>query len=277
MPDRIRRAVLLAAVGLIGCRRHAPLPAEEACASDAEAVSASASPASPTSRELPPLGGEWLVQLPLDGFGPAAVSVPLGATSPRGVVVGVHGRNDRPDWACGEWRGATDGRQFVLCPHGVPADAPPGRGLAFAGVERTRGEIDAGIEALKARFGPYVADGPMIYAGFSLGAILGVAIIADDPARFPIAMLGEGGQEEWTLRRVASFAKGGGRRVLFVCSTGGCEVDAARPMGALARAGVEVKLVSAGHIGHLVDDRVVSAVRAVWPWVAGEAPELPPR
>jgi len=151
------------------------------------------------------------------------------------------------------------------------------RGLAFAGAERTRREIDAGLAALKTRFGPYVADGPMIYAGFSLGAILGVAIVADDPARFPIAVLGEGGQEEWTPARVASFAKGGGRRVLFVCSTGACETATSRPLAALARAGIEVKLVSAGHVGHLVDDRVVATVRAAWPWVTGEKTEPSPR
>ncbi len=158
------------------------------------------------------------MKLPLDGFGDAVVSVPLGATSPRSVVVAAHGRNDRPEWACGEWRGITEAGPFILCPHGVPADAPPGRGLAFAGVERTRHEIDAGLAALRARFGAYVTDGPMIYAGFSLGAILGVSVVADDPGRFPIAVLGEGGQEQWTPARVASFSGGGGQRVLFVCS-----------------------------------------------------------
>ncbi len=210
------------------------------------------------------------MHLPVDGFGDAAVAVPLGATSPRDVVIGVHGRNDRPEWACSEWRAVT-ARPFVLCPHGVPADAPARRGLAFAGVEPTRREIDAGLAALKARFGAYVADGPMIYAGFSLGAILGVAIVADDPAHFPIVVLGEGGHDAWTPERVAAFARGGGRRVLFVCSTSVCETAAARPLAALGRAGVQVKLISAGHIGHLVDDRVVAAVHAAWPWVIGEA------
>ena len=37
-------------------------------------------------------------------------------------------------------------RPFVLCPHGEPADAPPGRGLAFAGAARTRREIDAAYD-----------------------------------------------------------------------------------------------------------------------------------
>lgn len=210
------------------------------------------------------------MRLPLSGFGDAVVSVPLGATAPRPVVIGVHGRNDRPEWACGEWRGVTDGSAFVVCPHGVPANAAPGRGLAFAGAAELRREIDAGLAALRARFGRYVADGPMIYAGFSLGAILGVAVVAEEPARFPIVVLGEGGQEQWTPERVKRFAKGGGRRVLFVCSTAACEAATPKAMAALTRAGVQTKLVSAGYIGHLVDDRVVAVVRAAWPWVVGE-------
>jgi hypothetical protein len=39
---------------------------------------------------------------------------------------------------------------------------------------------------------------------------------------------------------------------------------------------MKVKLVSAGHIGHLVNDRVVATVRAAWPWVTGE-PGPPPQ
>jgi hypothetical protein len=65
--------------------------------------------------------------------------------------------------------------------------------------------------------------------------------------------------------------------VLFVCSTGACEAATPPALAALRRAGVEAKMVSAGHIGHLVDDRVVAVVRAAWPWVAGEAAETPGR
>jgi len=270
------RVCLILLIGPLGCRGSSPSSIPEVDAADTAPSTPSALPPPVLAPGLPPLGGEWLVHLPLDGFGAAVVAVPLGATSPRDVVVGVHGRNDRPEWACGEWRGVT-AAPFVLCPHGVPADAPAGRGLAFAGAERTRREIDAGLAALRARFGPYVAQGPMIYAGFSLGAILGVAIVADDAARFPVAVLGEGGHDAWTPERVTRFVKGGGRRVLFVCSTGECEAATARPLAALSRAGVQVKLVSAGHLGHLVDDRVVAAVRAAWPWVTGDEREPPPQ
>jgi hypothetical protein len=265
------RLVLGAALALTlgacphSCRKHdGPAPPAPPTQHDA------AAPSPTPTDDLPPLGGDWIVHLPLDGFGPAAVSVPLGATSPRPLVVGVHARNDRPEWACGEWRGITEARPFILCPHGVPVGAPPEAGLVFAGAERTRREIDAGLDALRARFGRYVAEGPVVYGGFSLGAILGVQIVASDPARFPIAVLGEGGAEEWTPRRVAAFANGGGRRVLFVCSTAYCENVAARPLAALVRAGVAAKLVSAGNIGHLIDDRVIAVVRTAWPWVSGE-------
>jgi hypothetical protein len=263
--ERARHAALLPLIALLlACHHAAPSPATDAAASPP--------PPAPTASgaDLPPLGGDWFVHLPLEGFGAAGVSVPLGTTTPRPLVVALHARADRPEWACGEWRGITQAQPFILCPHGVPADAPSNAGLVFAGIEPTRREIDAGIAALRARFGPYVAEGPMICAGFSLGANLGVRVAAAEPARFPIAVLGEGGHDAWTPERVAGFAKGGGKRVLFVCSTGVCDTEAARPLLALAHAGVETKLVSAGHIGHLVDDRVVSVVREAWPWVTGE-------
>jgi hypothetical protein len=272
-----RRILPLGLLALVGCLDGSPAKETLAPGTVTSSASVPAPPVSADGGGLPPLGGEWLVRLPLEGFGDASVVVPLGATSPRGIVVGVHGRNDRPDWACGEWRGVAGAAPFILCPHGVPTDAPSGRPLAFAGAEQTRREIDAGLAALETRFGAYVACGPMIYAGFSLGAILGVAIVAGDPVRFPIAVLGEGGQEQWTKVRVDAFAKGGGQRVLFVCSTGAARPMTARPLAALARAGVTAKLVSAGRIGHLVDDRVIAAARAAWPWVVGEGPEPGPR
>jgi hypothetical protein len=259
-PSRPRLVPLGLLLLALGCDRRPP-------PSRLDPAPAPEPPIASAPQPLPPLGGEWLVHLPLEGFGPAAVAVPLGATTARPVVVALHGRNDRPEWACGEWRGAAGAEPFILCPHGVPVDAPPERGLAFAGAAQARKEIDAGLDALRARFGHYVADGPMIYAGFSLGAILGVSIVSADAGRFPVAVLGEGGQAAWTRERAAAFARGGGRRVLFVCSTGGCEAETPRAMATLRREGIRAKVVSAGQIGHLVDDRVVAAARGAWGWV----------
>jgi hypothetical protein len=225
---------------------------------------------SASSSRLPPLESDWLVRLPLEGFGKAVVAAPTGSTSPRPILVGVHALRDRPEWACGEWLGVTQGHPFILCPHGVPVNAGPNEGLAFVSVDDLRREIDAGIAALRARFGPYVADGPMIYGGFSRGAFYGVPIVADAPVRFPVVVLGEGGQSSWTDARASQFARGGGKRVLFVCSTAECEAQTPPALAILKRAGVEAKMISAGHIGHLVDDRVVTLIRSEWPWVVSD-------
>src|SRR5690606_1646561 len=43
----------------------------------------------------------WLVALDVPGFGSANVAVPLGARSPRPLVIALHGDADRPEWPCG--------------------------------------------------------------------------------------------------------------------------------------------------------------------------------
>ncbi|MDI1432778.1 hypothetical protein [Polyangium sorediatum] len=221
----------------------------------------------PSASTLPPLGGDWLVRLPLEGFLDAVIAAPIGTTSPRPVLIGVHGSRDRPEWACGEFLGVTKGHPFLLCPHGVLHHAGPEPLYGFTNAEALKREIDAGLKALRARFGPYVVEAPMIYGGFSRGAYLGVSIVADDPARFPVAVFGEGGQSSWTDDRASRFARGGGKRVLFVCSTANCERETPPALGILKRAGVEAKMITAGHIGHIVDDRVVTLIRGSWPWL----------
>lgn len=63
--------------------------------------------------------------------------------------------------------------------------------------------------------------------------------------------------------------------MLFACSTGACEITTNLLLPKLARAGIDARLVSAGHIGHLVDDRVVNAIRPEFPWLTGGDPRYP--
>jgi hypothetical protein len=269
-------AALLACILAAGC--HVTRPDDDVTPSVAVGPSppgsaiVSSAGAPPDADPLPPLTGAWLERLSLDGFGDAFVSVPLGTTRPRAVMIGVHGMRDRPEWACGEWRGVSDAEPFILCPYGQPRDAPPGAGLTFSSAHELEAEIDAGLVALKARFGPYLLPGPMTYAGFSRGAILGVPILVAHPERYPRAILGEGGQDAWTQDAVRRYTAAGPRRVLFVCSTPVCE-RATRPVLSLfENAGVPVKLASAGDIGHLLDGRVVDATKPAWPWLAEDLP-----
>jgi pimeloyl-ACP methyl ester carboxylesterase len=181
---------------------------------------------------------------------------------------------DQPDWACGEWRGVTDSYPFILCPHGQPISGDASAGLTFTNAALAAAEIDAGLLALRARFGDRVAEGPLVYAGFSRGAFVGVPILVAHPELFPRAVLGEGGQSAWTADAAKRYAEGGGKRVLFVCTTRACEAATPPAMARLEKVGVAARMVSAGDIGHRFDGAVVEAIRPAWPWLVEGDPRF---
>src|SRR5258708_1577019 len=143
--------------------------------------------ATPPLQSTPPI-----VALPVPGFPAAVVSVPLGATSRRPIVVATHGIWDFPEGLCDNWRWIVGDRAWVLCPRG---DSMPDKTFRYRSGPALASEIDAGVAALALRYPGYVDDGPMLYAGFSLGAILGAWVIAHDAARYPRAVLTEGGED----------------------------------------------------------------------------------
>ena len=149
--------------------------------------------------ELAPLAADApFVPLEVEGYRPAIVSVPAGARRARPVLVALHGNFDRPEWQCEVWRGITS-FPFILCPRGIPrGDAPKSLDRwTYGGLKATEAELMAGLEALKKRFGAYIDDGPLLYTGFSLGAIYGARMLRDHPEQFPRAVLTEGGYESW--------------------------------------------------------------------------------
>lgn len=207
------------------------------------------------------------------------VSLPLGATSPRPVVITAHGNYDRPEWQCDVWRGVAGGGVFILCPRGVPRPDSPGPDdtrYTYSNNEALEREIRAGLNALRARFPEHVDKGPILYTGFSLGAIMGVSIVARDPALFPRAVLVEGGHDKWTPATVAAYTKGGGQRVLFACGQAGCEA-AAKPRAALLeKAGAAARIVHGKGVGHSYDGAVAREVKAALPWVTEGDPRFAP-
>jgi hypothetical protein len=236
----------------------------------AEADPTERSPEGSAPPALAPLLGTWLERLELDDGGVAFVSVPLGATEPRPVMVAVHGAGDRPEWACGGWRGVTEARSFIVCPQGTPT--ADGR-FYWSSTAKLRTVIDRALDASRTRFGKYLLEGPMVYAGFSAGVIYGTGMLRDDGARFPLLMLSEGGYDELTDASFAErFRKSGGQRVLLGCSTGGCAPRLDRARKVLEKAGVAARLNDAGHLGHNLDSRVVTSLRRDWPWLVEGAP-----
>jgi hypothetical protein len=219
---------------------------------------------------LPPLtDAAWLERFTLADGHAAFVSVPLGATEPRPVMVGMHGAGDRPEWACGGYRAATDAFPFIICPRGVP-EGPSSEKYVTPPAAWIEQDVIGALEALRARFGPYVAEGPLLYAGFSLGASRGAKVVADHAATFPIALLIEGAYSELTPGLCRQFAAGGGRRVMLGCGQAGCKARFAVAERALQSAGIEVRILDAQTGRHNLDGAMMHALHDAWPWLVAE-------
>jgi hypothetical protein len=132
--------------------------------------------------------------------------------------------------------------------------------------------VSAALTALRAHFEGYVAEGPLLYTGFSLGAIHGVGIVASDGNLYPRAVLIEGGHDGWTAARAKAYAAAGGKRVLFACGQRACKTDAATAQMNLHREGIETELVYGGEVGHTYDGPVAAEIARVWPWLVADDP-----
>jgi predicted esterase len=132
--------------------------------------------------------------------------------------------------------------------------------------------VEAALAAVRTRFEKYVARDPVIYTGFSLGAIHGVGIVASNGQRYPRAVLVEGGHDGWTAARAKAYAAAGGKRVLFACGQRACKNGAAQARKNLQREGVETELVYGGEVGHTYDGPVAREIAQGWAWLVGDDP-----
>ena len=247
------------------------VPASAAASASAAAFGSASAPQSAAPSARPALASpEPLVGLAVAGHHDAVVSLPLGATTRRPVVIAAHGNYDTPESQCGVWRALVHDRAFVLCPRGIArTDSPSDDDTrwTYADSAAFTKELDASLEALRARYAEYVDAGPMVYTGFSLGAILGVPYLMRDPARFPRVVLVEGGHDAWTAERARAFGAKGGQRVLFACGQPGCVIDARGPSSRLLRANVSSKTVHGAGVGHGYFGAVASEVGKQIDWL----------
>lgn len=207
----------------------------------------------------PPPTADGLVDLPVPGYGNAVVSVPRGAFGPKPVMVVAHGRSGGPD-ICEHYRRELVGeRGFILCPRGKPFE----KGGYTFGPEISQ-EIEAGLMAMRARFGLLVDPGPMIYIGYSQGAAYAPSVVMKSPARYSRVVVVEGGTGGWDAKK---FAKGGGQRMLFACGQASCAKSAQSSAVAMLRAGVGSDVHYAPGAGHVFWGAVHDGVRARWSWL----------
>lgn len=214
-------------------------------------------------RELPPLANvSWLEPITLSDGGTAYVAPPVGAREPRPLIVAVHGAGDRAEWACGGWRLAASEYAFVACPQGGKFDA---QRFAWDSARTLERRVSATVQAVRARFGGYVADAPPIYVGFSQGATLSELALSERAA-FSAVALAEGGYE--LLRDVAFLRRlraNGSERVLLVCGTKPCFERAHAAAQSFRTAQLELLSAGDARAGHNLNGAMQRALRTAWP------------
>jgi predicted esterase len=191
------------------------------------------------------------------------------------LLVALHGNFDRPEWQCETWRDITDGYPFILCPRGVPRRDVSAKWdrWEFASLESTDRELEAGLSVLKREFNSYVAPGPILFTGFSLGAILGVGILKRHPEQYAPVVFSEGGNENWSLataRRLLAIESDSGSpglRILYACGQTDCVAKSKATIKLIERAGGEGRVVSGGNVGHMYDGPVAEAIKREWTWL----------
>jgi pimeloyl-ACP methyl ester carboxylesterase len=137
----------------------------------------------------------------------------------------------------------------------------------YAGLDKTDKEVLAAIEALRARFPDHVDDGPMLLAGFSLGAILGKHVAAKHAELFPRAVFIEGGYEGWAAPMAKRYRDGGGLKILFACGQSACRRSSSTAARLLEKNDLGVRTVSGGDVGHTYDGSVARAITAELSWL----------
>ncbi len=259
-----------------------------------------AGPAPDAAVALPPLNAPASSLMPVPGFANAVLVSPVGATRPMPLVVAVLGIGDTPEAQCAVWRELVGKQAFVICPrftpHFIPVqqegptagqgllgllglqgdnapEADPNKGAVVQSgfrpteVPEVEREIDAAVAALRKIFPKHVATGPALYIGFSRGAFLGASLIAKTPAKYPRAIMIEGGQSAWTDANAAAYARGGGKRVLFACGQPSCVYESEPVAQLLNRSKVTSRVVHGEGEGHGYDGPVKAQIRATLAWV----------
>ena len=187
------------------------------------------------------------------------VARPTGMRGQRPIVVGVHGSHDRPEAACARWQRTLGGWPFVVCPTGVPWHG----GLAWGSPAILAERIDRAVAALHERHGGDIAQGSIVYAGWSLGATLGPKVVASRPGMFGTVILAEVGHTRIDpLASITALRTGRASRTIVACATRRCAAFAKRLVG-VSKGGPAVAIVDGGiGRGHVFDEQMGRAVGA---------------
>lgn len=212
----------------------------------------------------------------MQGFGPAQVALPLGATTPRPIVVVLHGARDRAEWQCNSFRGVFGGRVFIVCPQGQAATGEGGL-YGFGSFDETAAELRAALTALKARYGKHVAPSPIVLVGYAEGAAFAADLARQEPKFFARVALVNGDPAKLSSLAAKVFIEHGGKRMLFFCTNAECQSSGSERALWLSSRGVAAKSVQAS-VGPYLDAAFTTALQKEIPWLIEGDPRLaPPR
>lgn len=185
------------------------------------------------------------------------------------VFVVAHGAHMTPEEMCDPLRDILGSRAFVLCPVGVISSFGPNRTelYAFEGPAAIADEVDAGLDALAAKFGDSVDIKNPVYLGFSQGAIQGAELLASEGEPMPRGIFVEGGHDLWAPFRVNQYAKRGGKRILFATGSDNFEQKAKIGVPYFKGTPVEVQHVHVAGEGHHFSPKIIQAVADNLEWV----------
>jgi hypothetical protein len=210
---------------------------------------------------LAPLGGEPFEHVTFSPGVEAWIAKPIGATTPRPIVVGIHGAGDRADWSCTEWAATTGGQAWVVCPRGVPSQWAGFH--SWGSAEQIASRADLVLAHVREQYGAYVANAPLTYGGWSQGATLASSVIASRPGEYGTAILVEAGYTPLDENAVVSGLLAGGVSKLVVsCSSMQCRDLSARLARVRPRR-LTMRTNDVGLRGHWFDQRVFDSLGKV--------------
>jgi predicted esterase len=209
--------------------------------------------------------GFELVALPVPGFLDAVLALPR-AHRAKPLAIATHGAGGGPEWPCDAWGKRLAGERIVLCPRGKAISQRDNYGFYYPDHRALAAELLAAVAASKAALGARLADGPILYTGYSQGAAMGSLALADHGGDYPYLILTEGGFKEWSPQSARRFKQSGGQRVLFLCGGRGCRDQALKSARILDAAGITTRVEYVEHGGHTDAGAVGERLDATFRW-----------
>jgi hypothetical protein len=275
------------ALGLVGCGhpeagRIAPEPTSSPARRPVSAATAGALPEPPSSPSSPQHSSGLRTVSPALEAAPfdrievargeyAWVAAPTGARERRPVVVGVHGAGDRADWSCAAWREVTAEHAFVVCPESGVAHPKWPNTFVWGSATAIGAQAERAVNAVRARYGDWMAEGPLTYGGWSQGGTLASQVLAERHGEYDRVVLVEVGHTPLDGDAVAaSFAAAGVRRAVVACESANCRSFAQKFDRATRRRHLSARLSDAGLRHHWFDEPVYRAMAPSMVWLVDD-------